>query len=236
VRRVSPSGRYATLIILCCLVRPLNAQSTAGENGERFFDVTVGMGVAAHSAPSIVNYINAVAQPFPNQKVDQFNSAAEFYIVPELQVSKEWSTGIEYSLLIKSYSLDDRSGFSRSEMSYEVHMPTVLVHYLLFGEGYRVKLGGGIGYHFVRFDQRFPTIGSEETLRSEGLGFKLDAIGNTKFDETFYGSIGIDLRWDFLGTLSRGGESAQVARSGGALPGMSFFNAGVKFGITFQLF
>jgi hypothetical protein len=236
VRRVSPSARYAALLILCCFVRPLNAQFTAGDSGKRFLDFTVGLGVAAHSAPSVVNYINAVAQPFPNQIVDQFNSAAEFYAIPELQVSKEWSMAIEYSLLIKSYSLDDRSGFSRTEMSYEVHMPTVLVHYLVLGEGFRVKLGGGIGYHFVRFDQRFPTIGSGETLRSQGLGFKLDAIGNTKFDDSFYGSIGIDLRWDFLGTLSRSGESAQVARSGAALPGMSFFNAGVKFGITFQLF
>jgi hypothetical protein len=153
-----------------------------------------------------------------------------------MQVAKDWSMGIEYSLLIKSYSLQDQSGFSRSEMSYQVRMPSLLVHYLSFGDGYRVKLGGGVGYHFVQFEQKFPTNGTSETLRTGGIGIKLDAVGNTKFDESFYGSIGVDLRWDFLGTLARSGASADVARSITALPQMNFFNAGVKFGITFQLF
>ncbi len=115
-------------------------------------------------------------------------------------------------------------------------MPSLLVHRLVFGEGFRLKFGGGLGYHFVQFDESFPTDGTSETLRTSGLGIKLDAIGNTKFDETFYGSIGVDLRWDFLGTLSRSGPSANVARSTPALPQMTFFNAGVKFGVTFQPF
>jgi hypothetical protein len=115
-------------------------------------------------------------------------------------------------------------------------MPSVLVHYLVFGEGFRLKLGGGVGYHFVKFDQTFSTTGTGETLRGNGLGFKLDATGNTKFDETFYGSIGVDLRWDFLGALTRGEGAPQIARSGPDLPKMTFFNAGVKFGVTFQLF
>jgi hypothetical protein len=161
---------------------------------------------------------------------------AEFYFVPELQVSREWSAAIEYSLLVKSYSITSSSGFLRTEISYEVHMPSILVHYLVFSEGFRLKLGGGVGYHFVKFDQTFSTTGVGETLRSNGLGFKLDAIGNTKFDETFYGSIGVDLRWDFLGSLSRSAEAPQIARSGPDLPKMTFFNAGVKFGVTFQLF
>lgn len=236
MKRVSPICCFLILLALTWLGQPLQAQSAVSDSSKRFFDFTVGLGVAAHSAPSIVNYINAVAHPSPDQKLDQFSTAAEFYAVPELQVAKDWSLGIEYSLLIKSYALQDQSGFSRSEMSYQVQMPSLLVHYLVFGEGYRVKLGGGVGYHFVQFDQRFPTNGTSETLRTGGLGIKLDAIGNTKFDESFYGSIGFDLRWDFLGTLSRSGADAQVARSTAALPQMNFFNAGVKFGVTFQPF
>jgi len=212
------------------------SQIASGDSSGRFFDLTGGLGVGVQSAPSVVNYINAIAQPGISQKLDQFNAVPEFYLVPELQVSKEWSVGIEYSLLTKSYSLTDASGFSRTDISYQVQMPSVLLHYLVLGEGFRLKLGGGIGYHFVKFDQNFGSTGTGETLKSQGPGFKLDAIGNTKFDETFYGSIGFDLRWDFLGTLSRSGASAQVQRSGPPAPAMTFFDAGVKFGITFQFF
>lgn len=214
----------------------LQAQPSNGKADKRFFDFTIGLGIDLHSAPSIVDYINLVAQPRLDQKLDEFSTAVEFYAVPELQVSSEWSTAVEYSFLVKSHSIDNRSGFSRSELSYQVHMPTVLVHYLVFGEGYRLKLGGGVGYHLARFDQSFPTIGSEETLRSEGIGFKLDVVGNTKFDETFYGSIGIDLRWDFVGTLTRSGDTAPVERSTPSLPKMNFFNVGVKLGVTFQFY
>jgi hypothetical protein len=234
VKRLSTYS-FVLWLSLASLAQPLCAQSAASDSSKRFFDITVGLGVAGHSAPSIVNYINSVARPSLDQRLNQFSTAAEFYAVPELQVAREWSMGIEYSLLIKSYTLQDQSGTYRTEMSYQVQMPSLLAHYLVIGEGYRVKLGGGLGYHFVQFDQSFAN-GASETLRTGGIGVKLDAIGNTKFDETFYGSIGVDLRWDFLGTLARSGAAADVARSITSLPQMNFFNAGVKFGVTFQLF
>jgi hypothetical protein len=143
--------------------------------------------------------------------------------------------GLEYSLLIKSYAIDDRSGFSRSEFSYQIHMPTVLLHRLILGEGYRVKVGGGIGYHVANFTQGFPSVGFEETLTAKGIGIKFDAVGNTKFDETFYGSIGVDLRWDFEGVLKHDPDVPAAASGSTPLPQMNFFSAGLKFGITFQL-
>jgi hypothetical protein len=236
VRPANLSAGYAIVFLIGCVVGPLSAQPASNDSTKRFFDLTVGLGISVQSAPLLANYINALTQPTIDQRVDQFNSVAEFYFVPELQVSREWSTAIEYSLLIKSFTINNSSGFARTDISYEVHMPSVLVHYLVFGEGFRLKLGGGVGYHFVKFDQTFSTTGTGETLRSSGPGFKLDATGNTKFDETFYGSIGIDLRWDFLGRLSRDAGAPQIARSGPDLPKMSYFNAGVKFGVTFQLF
>jgi hypothetical protein len=224
-------------LVLASVVIPttLAAQTTGDETNRRFIDFTLGMGIDMHSATSLVNYINFVAQPRIDEKVNNFSSAVEFYAVPEVQVLQDWSTGVEYSLLIKSYEIDDRSGFSRSEFSYQVHMPTVLVHRLLLGEGYRVKLGGGIGYHFAKFTQSFPAVGTEETLSADGLGMKLDAVGNTKFDETFYGSIGVDLRWDFEGTLRRNPGAAAATTTSIQLPKMNFFSAGLKFGVTFQL-
>jgi hypothetical protein len=213
----------------------LIAQPAEEQTGHRFIDFTMGMGVDLHSAPSVVNYINLMAQPRLNEKVYDLSSAVEFYAIPEMQVSQNWSVGFEYSLLIKSYSIDDRTGYSRSEFSYQIHMPTLLVHRVILGEGYRVKVGGGIGYHLADFTQRFPTVGSEETLSADGIAVKLDAVGNTRFDETFYGSIGADLRWDFVGSLKRRAGTPAATGSSIAPPTMNFFSAGLKFGVTFQL-
>ncbi len=87
---------FPIVLVLAWLVQPVKAQSLASDSSKRFFDFTIGLGVAVHSAPSIVNYINAIASPSPDQKVGQFNTAAEFYAIPELQVADQWSVGIEY--------------------------------------------------------------------------------------------------------------------------------------------
>jgi hypothetical protein len=225
------------LILLAAFVgvpHALYAQPTEGTPAGRFFDVTVGLGINAHVASAVADYVNQVALPWPEQKADIITSAPEVYAVCELQISDDWSVGAEYALLLKSHAVDDRSGYARSNFSYQVHMPSVLVHRLLFGEGYRVKAGGGVGYHFCLFQQEFQPYGNEEALRTSGLSLKLEAVGNTKFDESFYGSIGFDLRWDFLGRLERRVTATTSGRTV-ELPSMNFFNAGIKLGITFQL-
>ena len=234
---MTPVRILRSIVLLIALVSATWSawgQSTAEETRAKFFDVTAGLGINAHFAHTVANYINVLAQPRPDQRVDIIVSAPEFFASSDLQFADEWSAGIEYSLFVKSYSIEDRSGYARSEFSYQVHMPTILVHRLMFGEGYRVKVGGGMGYHFCSFRQQFQPYGNDETLKSAGPSIKLEVVGNTKFDDTFYGSIGVDLRWDFLGTLEPRDPSLTVNRAG-ELPSMNFFNAGIKFGVTFQL-
>lgn len=226
------------IVSIVFLVAPkvVDAQQSQSQKSSKFFEISGGMGISLHSTPSLTDYINATAHPRQEQLLDEFSSAVEFFITPELQVSEEWSMGLEYSLLLKSYTLDDRSGFSRSEFSYQVHMPTFLVHYVVFGEGYKVKFGGGVGYHFAKFNQSFPSYGTGDDLSAKSIGVKLEAVGNTKFDETFYGSIGVDLRWDFLGTLKKSDGSEAFDRASNTTAKMNFFSAGLKFGVTFQLY
>lgn len=228
--------RGIVLIVLLVVPKIAGAQQTQSQKATKFFEISGGMGISLHSTPSLADYINATAHPRQEQLLDEFSSAVEFFITPELQVSEEWSMGLEYSLLLKTYTLDDRSGFSRSEFSYQVHMPTLLVHYVVFGEGYKVKFGGGVGYHIVKFNQSFPSYGTGDDLNANSIGVKLEAVGNTKFDEMFYGSIGVDLRWDFLGTLKKSDGSEAFDRASNTTAKMNFFSAGLKFGVTFQLY
>ncbi|MBI3585904.1 MAG: hypothetical protein HY088_02100, partial [Ignavibacteriales bacterium] len=108
--------RGVTLMLVLVAPQMAEARQSQSQKPLRFFEISGGMGISLHSTPSLADYINATARP--RQLLDEFSSAVEFFITPELQVSEEWSMGLEYSLLLKSYTLDDRSGFSRSEFSY----------------------------------------------------------------------------------------------------------------------
>lgn len=193
------------------------------------------MGVGSHSAPSLIDYINTVAQPLPGQQLDEFSSDVEFFVAPEWQMDVRWSLALEYSAMVKSYALAGRSGVSRSEFSYVVHMPTILLHRLVPGEGYRLKFGGGAGYHVGQLEQYFPDVGSRENLTAKGIGIKLEAVGHTMFDESFYGLVGVDLRWDFLGVIRRSDGSEVKERGTNTPPKMSFFSIGLKLGFVIRL-
>lgn len=191
--------------------------------------ISAGMGVSANSAPSIVDYVNAVAQPPFDQRADEFSASTEFFVVPEYQISDEWSIAVDYSYHLKSYGFDSQSGAGRMEFTHSVHMPMVVVHYLIPGQGYWLKVGGGVGYHVGSFTESFLGVGQETTLRATGFGTKLEAVGNTVFDDHFYGSIGLDLRWVFGSTFKT--PSGQTKSYLNFTPQMSFFSVGLKFGV-----
>ncbi|HWP81477.1 MAG TPA: hypothetical protein VNN76_02375 [Bacteroidota bacterium] len=200
-----------------------------GQNhGQRHIvGVSAGMGVSAHSAPSIVDYVNVVAQP--SQRVDEFTTSIEFFVAPEIQINEDWSIALEYGYHLKSYGFDNSSGLGRVEFTHRVHLPTLLLHYLMPGEAYWFKLGGGLGYHNDMFEESFSSVNRRETYRGSGIGAKVEAVGNTAFDESFYGSIGVDMRWVFGGSFKD--HEGKAARYNGFSPKMGFFSAGLKFGV-----
>jgi hypothetical protein len=229
VRSAGKKGRGQTYIflgIIVFLAPTFVALSRQTNSGERFFQITGGLGVGAHSDPTITNYVNALTLPTPDQKLSDFTSASEFFVTPEFQVSEEWSVGLEYSYLVKSYNV---IGSYQWDFSYSAQMSTLLVHYLIPGDGYWLKFGGGVGYAFGDLSEQFVQTGAGERSKASGPAFKLEAVGNTKFDEHFFGSIGVDLRWVYAGSFKGGIVSTAPA------PKLDFFSAGVKFGVTFQL-
>lgn len=222
-RRRTLASFVGFLVFLAPMVSAFAQQP---EDGARFIQITAGLGVNAHTDPTILDYINALTYPSPDQKLTGFTSASEFFITPEVQVSDAWSVGLEYSYLIKSYN---SVGQYQVDFSYSVQMPTLLVHYLIPGDGYWLKVGGGIGGAFGTLTENYLQIGAGESSTASGPGFKIEAVGNTKFDEHFWGSIGVDLRWVYAGAF-KGGLSTSAPT-----PKLDFFSAGVKFGVTFSL-
>lgn len=221
-------GNVRALLTLCVSLSSLAAGQSSNES--RFVSLSAGMGISAYSATSTSDYISALLQlPEPEQLGD-FTSAIEFFATPEVQLTHDWSLALEYSYLVKSYRLSSTAGPGTSEFSTSIHMPTLVLHYLVPGEGYWLKLGGGAGYYVSSFSQMLFGSGQTQSFRASAPGLKFEAVGNTMFDESFYGYIGLDARWGFDEAYSDSDGSSPSYQQ--TAPSLGFFSLGLKLGVT----
>jgi hypothetical protein len=197
------------------------------ESPKRSAGVSGGMGVSYIDAPNVVDYLNRFAGT--DERVSDFASAVEFFAAPETWLSSDVILRLEYAYLLKSYSLGSSNGVYRFD--YSVHMPTVVLNYLLEGDGFYVKVGGGIGYHFGKFSYLFPNSSTEARFTGNGIGVKLELMGNTAFGESLYGLIGGDLRLDFIGALTDSDGKGPVGTVDPVR--LRFASAGIKFGLVY---
>jgi hypothetical protein len=206
------------------------AQSAAPQ---RFFSLSAGMGISAFSSPSTADYINSVLQLREQDKIGEFSTAIEFFASPELQISDDWSVALEYSYLVKSYHMSSAAGPGYSDFSTTIHMPTLVAHYLIGGQGFWVKLGGGIGYYLGTFSQSLFGSGQTQEFTASSPGMKLEAVGNTMFDESFYGYIALDTRWAFKEAFSQSDGTSPAYQ--GTAPSLGFLDFGLKLGVAIYL-
>jgi hypothetical protein len=192
--------------------------------------ISVGMGLTYISAPDIVAYINSIAM---GQEAKNLTATAEFFVAPELQISRSLGITLEYAYLMVPYNLEVRD-IGSYRLTYSVHMPSIILDYLVFGDRYYLKFGGGLGYHFGFFTREFP---NDESYSAGGIGFKLEAAGNTSLGGRVYALIAADLRGDFVRRLKdkdgnyivirRPYDTDENARLG-------FLSVSVKFGLTYH--
>jgi len=183
-----------------------------------------GMGVSYVNATDIVNRINGLAGA--TERLSDFKASVEFFGAATVPISAEWLLKIEYSYLLGSYNLTTLYG--PAEFSFSAHMPTLIGQYVLMEGGvHNVKVGVGAGYHFGSYSEKYSFVDSR--LTGNGLGTVIDLEANTAFGEDFFGYIGGDIRWDFIGTLSD--KSAYISNV--PAPTLHFFSVGAKLGFTF---
>lgn len=224
------SYRQSVFLGFCifCMLSPFGGLLSAQqETLERTVGVSAGMGVSYIDAPNVVDYLNKFAGPA--ERVSDFTSAVEFFVAPEKWLSPSVVLRLEYSYLLKSYSLS--SSYGLYHFDYSVHMPTLVLDYVFEGDAFYVKAGGGVGYHFGKFSYMFPNSNTEARFASKGVGVKLELMGNTAFGESLYGLIGGDLRLDFIGALKDPDGNGPV----GAVDPvrLHFTSVGIKFGLVY---
>lgn len=223
------------VIVLCVLlltgISP--AQSPDARNAgpmERAnsFSVYGGMGIALAAAPAMVDYLNTLADP--TQQVQTFATAVEFFGGATLPVNESWEGGIEYAYLFKSYTLPT-AGFGTYTIFYDLNMPTLTAHYVISGNGYFLKFGGGIGYHGGSVEQKSSFYGTDSTYATHGVGIKVDAVGQTAFDEHLYAYIGATMRWELMGSLKD--SQGDILQNQGQSASLSMFVVELAFGLTY---
>jgi len=184
--------------------------------------LSTGLGVSYVRAIDIVDRINGTG--YTSERASEFTSGAEFYGAVTIPLNKDWVAKLEYSYLVVGYNVATGGEFSAS-----VHMPTVIAQYVLVDQvTYNVKGGAGLGYHFGRYSERYVTV--DAMYDGSGVGFKIDFEANTAFGETFYGYLGGDARWDFIGELS---DDQNQTSTTGITPTLNFFSIGAKLGFTY---
>ncbi len=189
----------------------------------RYYGISGGIGVTMINVGDVVDFISNGT----NQS--RFATAGEFFGAAEIQVADEWGVKLEYSSLVNSYNIP-QSGIALS-YSYNVQMPSIILHRIITGKGYLLKFGGGGGYHMASFNQDYPS--GHPSYSAKGVGLKLDAEGNSAFDEHLFAFIGADVRDDILGTLKDSQGNALINPSYGTNVKMNFISVGIKFGLSY---
>ena len=192
------------------------------------FSIYGGMGISLAADPHLVDYINTLADP--SQQAGEFATDIEFFGGAEIPVNEDWEGVIEYSYLFKSYNLATY-GAGTYTIFYNLHLPVAMVQFVVPGKGYFVKLGGGLGYHTGSVEQKASYYGTDSTYTAHGIGVKVQAVGQTAFDEHLYGYIGGMMRWEFLGEPKD--KNGSVLQNHGQTASLSMFVLGLSFGLTY---
>ncbi|MBU1097278.1 MAG: hypothetical protein KKB34_12410 [Bacteroidetes bacterium] len=155
-------------------------------------DITTGMGISFVNNSSLQDYINS----FPlNDKLETFNSSFETYLEGDYSIGPKFQLGVEYVFQIFSFN-SPYAGLGQYDLTYVQHKPSLLAYYVISGNGFKIKFGGGAGPRFVNLDEK---ILSTTNYKSSGFGLLGRIQAHTKLGDNFYANIGSTLRYDHGG-------------------------------------
>lgn len=174
-----------------------------------------GMGLSFFSAPDFKNYVNSLSG---SQFVNSFNTSADFFVELGYNINEKYQLAVEYDFNI--YSVNTVV----AEIELDHHKPTLIGYYYFAGNGYKLKLGGGIGLRYSIARERIISYGSKENYSTSGFGFLLKAQGDTKLSGNLYALISGDIRYDLPG---------EINTLNGGVYNINSFSVGVKLGVVY---
>jgi hypothetical protein len=159
-------------------------------------DFSAGMGLSYFAASSFRDYINANFAY--NNQLSSFQSSVIFLTEADYTVERNFQLGLEYAFNIYSYNNGLSLGYYNVSMN--LHKPSIVAYYLITGEGYKFKFGGGIGPRFVLLEEKLPNYADSRKYDSPtGVGAVLKAVGLTTLGGNLYALIEVEMRYDYNG-------------------------------------
>jgi hypothetical protein len=193
-------------------------------------EIKGSMGINFLSIPSLQDYINQNFAP-SNSQLATFNSAVIFCGEVGTFLSEDFEISLELPYQIYSYT--ENIGLGQYELAYNLIPPSVLAYYVISGNGYNFKFGGGAGPRFVSVTEKKKWQGSEVSFSSIGFGGLIRIEGNTVLSSNVYANVGIDLRYDVNGEPenSNGNKLPNVVQN--ELVNFNTFSVGLRLGISY---
>ncbi len=192
-----------------------------------------GMGVSYMSMTDVVDLANIASASLGGyERLPEFKAAAEFFGAVTVPCSPDWVLKFEYAYLLATYNVATAYGTGQAEYTAMAHLPSLIIQYVLLNEPvYNVKIGAGGGYHFGTLEVKYFT--QNDRYSGNGPGIVIDGEGNTAFGEHLYAFLGVNLRWDFIGTLTNSAGTGPYNAGAGAGTTMQFFGLGARLGFTY---
>jgi len=167
------------------------------------FDLSASMGINFVNSPSFSDYISQ-NYAAPGETVNGFTAAVIFSGEAGYMLSDNYEGAIEAGYLINSYtsSLD----IGQYNISYGNLMLSALNFYVIHGDGYSFKFGGGAGVRFLSADEKPPGSTITKTYSSTGFGILLRIEGNTLLGGNIYAKIAAQAGYDINGEPKNNGQ------------------------------
>jgi hypothetical protein len=208
-----------SFILLFIITLKINAQ----------IDLSAGMGINFSSTTSLNDYINVLNSV---NQVGTFNSNIEFFGELGYNYSHNMLIGLDYSFSIYSYN-NDYSGIGKYEIAYNQHSPTATIYYVLKGEGYKFKFGGGLGVRYIILKETLPQTNLSASYSALGFGVLLKAEGNTSVGTNVYATIALTLKLDYPGIPKNGGKSLSYDPSSIQNVNVNAVSGGIRLGLLY---
>ncbi|MGE5680016.1 MAG: hypothetical protein ACM34K_03970 [Bacillota bacterium] len=187
--------------------------------------VSGGMGIDLTNTSSLNDYISLNN----GERRADFNTNVEFFGEIGYMINPGLQIGAEYALGLNSYN-NSRLGYY--DLSYNNHMPSALAYYVISGQGYRFKFGGGAGYRFISLDEARANYTVPSHYTASGIGFLLRADGNTTLGGNLFADISVHMRMDYVGEL-KGENTAMVNYFAQQKVNLNSFAVGIRLGLSY---
>ena len=193
------------------------------------FEVSGSMGIDFVNSPSFSDYISQ-NYAVPGETVSGFNAAVIFSGEAGYMLSETYQAAVDFGYLINSYTSSVSNG--QYDINYGNIMFSILNFYVLHGDGYSFKFGGGAGIRFLSADEKLPGTTTTTTYSSTGFGILLRVEGNTLLGGNIYAKISGQAAYDINGEPANNGQPLTNPAANSAV-NFNSLSVGLSLGVSY---